>query len=450
MKAAWSRPSSVPEIAPCDFDIAVLGAGAAGLVAAIRAAELGRRVALLEKNRRPGVKILISGGTRCNITNARGLRDLRVVSGPIDPAFEPRECRGPNAIVRAFGPNGEFLKCALRAFSVEESVRLFEDEGVPTKVEANGKIFPVSDRALHVLAALERRLERSGACLRVNSGALGVEPSPTGSFAVRLADSWVSTRRVIVTVGGQSYPGCGTTGDGYAFARRFGHTIVPPLPALVPLRSTAPWVTALKGVALPDVIVAVLDEAGHKRAERREALLFTHFGLSGPAVLDVSRAVTRAENPDRLGLRIDLCPGIHSERLDAQLIELCRAGRLAVAGIVARWLPRRLADTILSLAGIPADRVGPELSRAERQTLVALIRTLPVPVSGSLGFEKAEVTSGGVALDELNPETLESRRQPGLHFAGEVLDLDGLIGGYNFQAAWSTGWLAGQSAARIG
>jgi predicted Rossmann fold flavoprotein len=194
----------------------------------------------------------------------------------------------------------------------------------------------------------------------------------------------------------------------------------------------------------------VLDEAGHKRAERREALLFTHFGLSGPAVLDVSRAVTRAENPDRLGLRIDLCPGIHSERLDAQLIELCRAGRLAVAGIVARWLPRRLADTILSLAGIPADRVGPELSRAERQTLVALIRTLHVPVSGSLGFEKAEVTSGGVALDELNPETLESRRQPGLHFAGEVLDLDGLIGGYNFQAAWSTGWLAGQSAARIG
>ena len=426
------------------YDVAVLGAGAAGLCTAIRAAERGRSVLLLEKNRRPGVKILMSGGTRCNITNARGLRHLGVVSGPVDPAYDPREGRGARSIQEAFGPGGKFLGPALRALGVEATVGLFEAEGVATKVEGNGKIFPVSDRATDVLAALLRRLERSGATLRTGAPVAGVEPAGDG-FEVRVPGSPVLARRVVVAVGGQSYPGCGTTGDGYAIARRFGHTIVEPRPALVPIRVDAAWVPELKGVTLADARAAVAGPSGAALEERREAVLFAHFGLTGPAILDISRAVARHEGPERLSLVLDLVPDERAEALDARIRSSSRVGRPTVVHLLPERIPRRLAEVLLATAGIPPTRTGPELSRDERRRLVGQLKGLRLPVAGTLGFAKAEVTSGGVALDEVDPETLESRRQAGLHFVGEVLDLDGRIGGYNFQAAWSTGWLAGGS-----
>jgi predicted Rossmann fold flavoprotein len=428
------------------YDVAILGAGAAGLCAAIAAAERGRTVVLLEKNRRAGVKILISGGTRCNLTNARGLRSLHVVSGPIDPGYDPKEARGARSIQQAFGAGGAFLGPALRALSVEATVELFEAEGVTSKVEANGKVFPASDKATDVLAALLRRLERSGAGLRTGCPAAGLEPVD-GGFQVPLQEGAITARRVIVAVGGQSYPGCGTTGDGYAIARRFGHTIVEPRPALVPLRMAAPWVTDLRGIALQDVRATVVDADGSVLLSRREAVLFAHFGLSGPAILDVSRAVARHEDPEWLVLRLDLVPDERPEALDAELQVACRIGRPAVVGLMPPALPRRLAEAVLADSGIRLDRRGPDLTRDERRRLVANLKGLTLPVAGTLGFAKAEVTSGGVALDEVDPETLESRLQPGLYFCGEVLDLDGLIGGYNFQAAWSTGWLAGATAA---
>jgi predicted Rossmann fold flavoprotein len=427
---------------PNVWDVAVLGAGAAGLLAAIRAAERGRSVVLLEKNRRAGVKILMSGGTRCNLTNARGLRDLRVVSGPIDPAYDPSQAQGARSIQQAFGAGGRFLGSALRTLSVERTVALFESEGVATKIEANGKIFPVSDRATDVLAALLRRLERSGARLWTSCPVLGVEAVEEG-FAVKLPDATLAARRVIVAVGGQSYPGCGTTGDGYALARRFGHTIIEPRPALVPICVAADWVHELKGLTVPDARAAIVDAAGRVLQERREAILFAHFGLTGPAILDVSRAVTRHEGSDRLTLRLDLAPEERIEALDLHLQTTGRSGRRPVASLLPKALPRRLAETLLIVSKIPPDRAGPDLSRDERRRLVANLKGLKLPVLGTLGFAKAEVTSGGVALDEVEPQTLESRRQRGLFFCGEVLDLDGLIGGYNFQAAWSTGWLAG-------
>jgi predicted Rossmann fold flavoprotein len=426
----------------------VLGAGAAGLVAAFRAAELGARVLLVEKNRRPGVKILMSGGTRCNITNARGLRRLDVVSGPIDPAYDPAQCRGIRAIQQAFGDNGAFLGPALRRLDVDASVRLFEEAGVATKVEGNGKIFPVSDRATDVLDALVRRLERSGASLRCLSTALAIERMESGhGFMVRLPDATVTARRVIVAVGGSSYPGCGTTGDGYAIARQFGHTIVDTRPALVPLRVAVDWVPSLKGLSLQDVIASVCNAKGDVLQQRREALLFAHFGLSGPSILDISRAAAHRLGSEPLVLKLDLLPSIAREELDRQLQTSSRQGRRAVVTLLPDVLPRRLAECLLTVATIPPTRIGPDLSREERQRLVTALKTLPLPIVGTLGFEKAEVTSGGVALDEVDPKTLESRLVPGLHFAGEVLDLDGLIGGYNFQAAWSTGWLAGEVAA---
>jgi predicted Rossmann fold flavoprotein len=435
-----------------DWDVAVLGAGAAGLMAAARAAECGARVILLEKNRRAGVKILISGGTRCNITNARGLRRLESVGGPIDPAYDPASCRGARAIQQAFGAGGAFLGPSLRRLDVDATVRLFEDDGVTTKVEGNGKIFPASDRAIDVLGALLRRLERSGASLRCLSPVVGVEAVEGGSaqpphFAVRLPDSTIAARRVIVTVGGQSYPGCGTTGDGYAIARALGHAIVAPRPALVPLRVKAEWVADLRGVTLPDVVASVHALDGALLQERREAVLFAHFGLTGPAILDVSRSVARSDHPERLTLRLDLLPNAPREDLDRTIQSTSRQGRRSLVSLLPESVPRRLAECLAIAAGIPRERMGPDLSRIERQRLVAALKGLSMPVAGTLGLEKAEVTSGGVCLDQVDPRTLESRIVPGLHFAGEVLDLDGLIGGYNFQAAWSTGWLAGETAA---
>jgi predicted Rossmann fold flavoprotein len=441
----------VDETSGCDYDVLILGAGAAGLVAAARAAECGARVLLVEKNRRPGVKILMSGGTRCNITNARGLRQLEAVSGPIDPAYDPAQSRGIRAIQQAFGDHDAFLGPALRALDVDATVKLFEDAGVSTKVEGNGKIFPASDRATDVLDALLRRVERSGATLLCKSPALEVGRSDDGrSFRIRLPASTVTGQRVIVAVGGASYPGCGTSGDGYAIARQFGHTIIEPRPALVPIKVAVDWVLGLRGLSLQDVVASVYSPLRERLQERREAVLFAHFGLSGPAILDISRAVARRSDSESLSLHLDLLPTLSREELDRGLQVSCRQGRRALVTLLPPELPRRLAECLLSAATIPPNRMGPDVSRDERQRLLASLKDLALPVAGTLGFEKAEVTSGGVTLGEVDPKTLESRLVPGLHFVGEILDLDGLIGGYNFQAAWSTGWLAGERAARRG
>jgi predicted Rossmann fold flavoprotein len=442
----------VSQSAGCDYDVAILGAGAAGLMAATRAAECGARVVIVEKNRRPGVKILISGGTRCNITNARGLRRIEAVTGPIDRGYDRTQSRGIRAIQQAFGDNGTFLGPSLRRFDVDATVRMFEDAGVTTKIEGNGKIFPLSDRATDVLDALVSRLERSGASLRCQSPVLDIEFEVAESvggpfFKITLPGSTLTSRRVIVGVGGASYPGCGTIGDGYAIARRFGHTIVDPRPGLVPIRVGADWVPGLKGLSLQDVVASVYDRQNERLQERREAVLFAHFGLSGPAILDVSRAVARRGEDATLILQLDLVPSLSRDELDRGLQRFCRQGRRALVALLPPELPRRLTECLLSVAAIPENRMGPDLSREERHRLLAALKGLSLPILGTLGFAKAEVTTGGVALGEVDPKTLESRLVPGLYFAGEVLDLDGLIGGYNFQAAWSTGWLAGETAA---
>jgi len=376
------------------------------------------------------VKILISGGTRCNITNARD------VAG----------------IVEAFGPKGRFLYPALRALPPEAVVRIFEDEGVATKVEEDpvpGKVFPVSDRAPDVLDALLRRLARSGATIRTGAPALVVRRPAGGDgapFAVETPDGAVAARSVVIATGGRSYARCGTSGDGYAFAHAFGHTIVEPRPALVPLVVPVAWVRDLRGVTVPDVAVEAL-AASARVARRRGSLLFTHFGLSGPAVLDVSGALGRASGP--AAVRLDLAPGLGAEALDVSLREAAarrgEGARLARSALAER-LPERLAAALLAVAGVAADRRLSALAREERERLVATVKRLELPVEADRGFAQAEVTSGGVLLDEVDPRTLESRRVPGLYLAGEVLDLDGPIGGFNFQSAWSTGWLAGERA----
>ncbi len=423
-----------------DWDVVVVGAGAAGLLAASGAAERGRRVLLLEKNRKAGVKILMSGGTRCNVTHDTDRR----------------------GIVEAFGRRGSFLHSSLAALGPAAIRQLLREEGVATKVESTGKVFPTSNKALDVLQALLRRLHRSGAELALDEAVLDLRPSGEG-WEVRTARGLHRAASVVLTTGGQSYPGCGTTGDGYAWAAACGHRIVPPRPALVPLTTTADWVRQLSGITVPDVDVRLVradqenaepaaGKSGGRRggkksrplAQRRGSFLFTHFGLSGPVVMDVSGAATEQPEITALELICNFAPGVHeTEWLDA----LQRGGgKTTVLNVLASELPRRLAEALLPRAGVPLERKLAELSRRERADLVDGLTETRIPLHGTLGFRKAEVTAGGVSLDDVDSSTLRSKRTPGLFLAGEILDLDGPIGGYNFQAAFSTGWLAGRHA----
>jgi predicted Rossmann fold flavoprotein len=411
-------------MAATDWDVIVLGAGAAGLMAGLRAADCGARTMVLEKNPRPGVKILMSGGTRCNLTH---------------------DC-DERGIVAAFGPNGRFLHSALAAFGVDDTIKFFNDEGVATKVEATGKVFPASNKAADVLDALVRRLHRNGATLAISEPVLELRRTDD-RWSVVTRKREMSARRVILTTGGQSYPGSGTTGDGYRIAVALGHTIVPPRPALTPIVTNVPWVGALRGITLADVTLT-LTGAEKKLVTHRGSLLFAHFGLSGPVALDLSRLVSGYPKPSSLTLTIDLLPDMSEQDVNLFLqTQSLDSGKKQLANVLAERLPHRLAETLLQLAGQPVDRRAAGLVRADRQRLSQLIKQLSVPIIGTLGFAKAEVTAGGIALDEIDSKTMQSKLVPDLYLAGEVLDLDGLIGGYNFQSAWSTGWLAGTWAA---
>jgi predicted Rossmann fold flavoprotein len=410
-----------------DWEVIVIGGGAAGLMAASRTAQRGRRTLLLEKKKRPGAKILMSGGSRCNLTHALDARGF----------------------VIAFGAQGPFLHSALAALGPDRLVDLIEAEGVATKIELGGKIFPVSDRAADVLAALLARLQRSGCNLAADESVQSITPY-SGGLRVVTSKRTLRADSVILATGGQSYPSSGSTGDGYRWATELGHTVIPPRPALVPIKSDAPWALGLQGITVADVIVRVLDrhdEAAEPEClvQRRGSLLFTHFGVTGPAALDVSRAVSGHPRPRRLVLRCDLLPDRKTEALEANFQERCReAGKRLAMSVIARYVPQRLAEEAVRQAEFDPLRRAAEVSRGERQRLVARLKQFEIPVRGTLGFNKAEVTAGGVALDEIDSHTMESRLVPGLFLAGEVLDLDGPIGGYNFQAAFSTGWLAGE------
>jgi predicted Rossmann fold flavoprotein len=410
------------------WDVAVIGGGPAGLMAATRAAERGHSTILLDKNRQVGVKILISGGTRCNLTHATDAR----------------------GIVEAFGPNGRFLHSALAALGPQAVVDLFETEGMPTKIEPGGKVFPCSDRAADVQAVLLRRIRQSGCTLALGEPLVEIARTDAG-FRLATPQRSIAAGNVILATGGQSYPACGTTGDGYRWAAALGHRIVTPHTALVPVTSHAPWVLALQGITLTDVLVQVVQyaEENSRRADAclassRGSLLFAHFGVSGPAVMDVSHAVSASAEPATLRLRCDLAPAIGEEELDSQLADACSsAGKRHAAALLDPWLPHRVGETLLELSGTPTDRPAAEFSKADRRRLLNNVKRLEIPVAGTMGFHKAELTAGGVALEEVDSRTMQSRIVPNLYFAGELLDLNGPVGGFNFQAAFSTGWLAG-------
>lgn len=406
--------------------IVVIGAGAAGLVAAAEAAKQSAQVLLLEKNNKTGVKILMSGGTRCNLTH-------------------DTDARG---ITEAFGQAKRFLQPSVGAFPPAAVNRMFNEAGVPTKVESTGKIFPQSDRALDVRDALHRLAVDAGVQVQLGAGVTEVQRAPLG-WLVSTDHETIEADRVIVTAGGRSWPRCGTTGDAYTWLKRLGHTIIPTRPALVPLVGGHDWMNGLSGVAIDDCIASVHPRDGNRSQPLvacRGSLLFTHFGFSGPAAMDVSGVMTAAPSMRDVQLRLDLVPAVAESDVQAALSDRGKnGGRRKVSAVISTWLPNRLAAALVDQAG--QDDVIAQLPRSTRRQIVTQLKRLPLPVSGTRGFAKAEVTAGGVALSEVNPKTMASRLADGLFIAGEVLDVDGPIGGYNFQAAFSTGRAAGIAAA---
>jgi predicted Rossmann fold flavoprotein len=416
------------------WDVIIVGGGAAGLWAAGTAAARGKQVLVLEKNNKAGVKILMSGGTRCNITHHCDSRK----------------------IAEAFGKNGRVLLSVLSRLSPQDVVRQIEQEGVATKVEETGKVFPASDRAIDVRDAIVRRLTREGASLVTGAAVQSVRPaaSPGAGFEVVVQVQAQSAMNltcdsVLLTSGGLSYSGCGTNGDGYPWAQGMGHTITPLRPALTPLLSHEAWVHELSGITLDDaevtarVIGADAKLAKLERATSRGGLLWTHFGCSGPTAMNVSRCFSDLQSHSPASMVVDLLPDLSREACEQWLLDAAKESNRTITNVLSQRIPKRLASALVAIAGSTNDVHTSELSKKIRNSLVERLKALSVPIHGTRGYPKAEVTAGGVALGEVNFQDMQSRKTPGLFFAGEILDLDGPIGGFNFQAAWSTGHTAG-------
>ncbi|HHI80868.1 MAG TPA: aminoacetone oxidase family FAD-binding enzyme [Planctomycetes bacterium] len=412
------------------MDLCVVGAGAAGLAAARAAAEAGAEVLLLERGSRPGLKILISGGGRCNLTTALPLKEAERV-------FSPEERR--------------FLRHALRACPPQRIRNWVEEAGVPTYVEDFDKVFPRSDRAEDVRRVLVQAALEAGVELRCGQRVLGLSPNSRGSgaggFELRLEGGGaLRCKRLILATGGLSYPKTGSSGDGFGWLREMGVPLRPLLPALVPLVSPAGWLHSLTGTTLPDAECQLRTSGGRIVARRRRPLLFTHFGISGPGPMDLSGALLRSreEKGEPLGFFVDLCPEADLEALR----EHCFEGRGGLQGrLRALGIPRRVAATLLET--LELGQASPaELPRAKRNRLLSTLKGWELPISGSQGFGRAETTSGGVPLSEMAPRTLELKRVPGLHLSGELLDVDAPIGGFSFWLAFATGALAGRAAAQ--
>ncbi len=409
-------------------DLVVVGAGAAGLWAALTAARRGARALVLEKTARTGTKILASGGTRCNLTTT------------LDAAEAGR----------LYGPAAErFLRPALRALPPAEVVRRFEALGVPCVEAPLEKVFPGSQRARDVRDALERACRAAGVEFRFRQRVVEVAPLSEGYRLGIEGEGPLEARRVLLCPGGQSYPGTGTTGDGYRWLERLDLPLVRPVPALVPVTSPASWVHDLTGLSVQEAEVRLLDADGREVQRRARPVLFTHEGLSGPGAMDVSGhvAAAAAGGEAHFTVAVDLLPDLDREDLRSLLVAGGSApGSPRVNRALEGRLQRRVVEAACVAAGLAPNPRCRELDRGSRHALVEGLKGLRVPVDGTLGFDRAEVTRGGLSLRAVDPRSLEVNGFRGLHVFGELLDVDGPIGGLNFQAAFATAELAARHA----
>lgn len=409
-----------------DYTI-VIGAGAAGLIAAGTAAENGEKVLLLEKMHRPGLKILLTGNGRCNITNT----DSR------------------DEFLKHVHPNGRFLKHAVYEFFSADIINLLKKYGVETITESEGKIYPKSNTAADVLKALLNYVKDRGAEIRYKCRVTGLETEANKITHVKYIfngrEESIAARRVIICTGGKSYPRTGSSGDGYTLAASVGHTVSKTFSSLVSLHTKGNATATLAGLSLNNIKATLISE-GKKIAEGTGEILFTHKGLSGPVIINLSRyAVPEIIAGKTLQLRIDLLP-LYDEKITDEILidELRTSGKKQIINIVSGLLPSRLAELLRSLSDIPPNKEGYRITSEERKKLRDVIKKLQFEIIGHGGYEEAVVTAGGVSLSEIDSRTMRSKIIENLFFAGEVLDLDGDTGGYNLQIAFTTGYVAGK------
>ncbi len=410
--------------------VLVIGAGPAGLMAAGQAASLGASVTLIEKMDQPGRKLRITGKGRCNLTNVAPLADF----------------------ISHFGQNGRFLRSAFAGFFTADLLAFLQREGVETVTERGGRVFPASERAQDVVDALVRWARRQGVSLATGQTVQALVAHDRRIVAVELVDQkQVRADAVVLATGGASYPGTGSTGDGYRLAKAVGHSIVPIRPALVPLETAGDLAPRLQGLSLRNVTVRVW-VGTKKHADAFGEMLFTHFGVSGPIILSLSGMVVDALRQDEpVSLSIDLKPALDEKKLDARLLrELDSHGKQQYRTLLKGLLPSKFIPVFLDLTGIPPDRLGHQITSAERKRLRRYLKDLRLEVTGHRSLREAIITAGGVSIRQVDPRSMASRLMEGLYFAGEVLDVDADTGGYNLQAAFSTGWLAGRAAAGEG
>ena len=414
------------------WDVIVIGGGPAGLMAAIAAREGGARTLLVDKGDRLGRKLGISGGGRCNVTNNKDTAEL----------------------IRYFPGNGRFLHSALSRFGSREIIAFFESLGIRLIEEDEGRMFPATDKAKTVVAALVNRVRKLGAKVRVNQPVERVLYGNGQVSGVRLrGGEEIAARCVIVATGGKSVPHTGSTGDGYEWAREAGHTITRLYPTEVPITSDEPWIAnrQVQGLSLRAVRLTVENGKGKKLVEHEGDMIFTHFGLSGPAALRCSQFVVRAlmDGHGPVTVRIDLAPGRSIDELAGEWLAEARAEpRKAVKTLLRRHLPDRLVPILLDRAGLDGEAQAGNVSRNGWLALAERCKRLAVSASGTLSLEEAFITGGGVSVKEVDPRTMESKLMRGLYFCGEILDVHGYTGGYNITAAFSTGRAAGEAAAK--
>lgn len=407
------------------LNVCIIGAGPAGMIAAIRAGAVTRSVALLERNASVGRKLGLTGKGRCNITNAGSIDDF----------------------LKAFGKNASFLRNVFDRFFSEELLGFFQELGVNFKTERQGRVFPESDSSAEVLEGLKKGLAQSGVEVMLNACVKKISVFED-VLRVDLADGrYFFSKKVVLAAGGASYPQTGSTGDGFRLARGLGHAIEPIGPGLVPLETKEDFVRDLMGLTLKNVSVRYLLGSKWIKTPVGEILL-THFGVSGPLVLDYSELVARRLSHGSVAMQIDLKPGLTRDELETKFRkEFQSAGSLSIKNFISDLVPKRMADVILSRSGIVPEKKCHQMTSQDRRRLVNILKEFPLTISSARPLAEAMVTWGGVSLKEVDPKTMESRKVPGLYFCGEVLDLAASSGGYNLQAAFSTGYLAGESAA---
>ena len=404
--------------------VIVIGGGPAGMFAALAAAQKGHSVLLLEKNEKLGKKLYITGKGRCNITNA----------GDMDTLF---------ANVTT---NRKFLYSAFYAYDNFRVIDFFENHGVKTKVERGNRVFPVSDHSSDVIMALSRALQQAGVTVRLHTKVDGLLVKENRVQGVKLADGKTEyADAVILATGGFSYQSTGSTGDGYVFAKNCGHKVTDIEPSLVPFTTRESYVTDMQGLALKNVRVTI--RRGKKIVfEDFGEMLFTHFGVSGPLCLSASSLVGKELKKQELTMTIDLKPALTTEQLDQRLLREFEDNKnKQFKNSIHGLLPAKMLPVILELSGIDPEKKVNEITKEERSGLMHLLKAFPLTLTGLRDFNEAIITRGGISVKEVNPSTMESKLVSGLYFAGEVLDLDAMTGGFNLQIAWSTGYLAGDS-----